>query len=176
MINYTELKKAIIKVCKQDGRGALNFSINGMKLNDAVKDEFGLIFLQNVFKSTQVDSTNIPLLGEYYKKEKLAWFNRSRQFMTVSFVVKEKLDERGRELVELLYDQNRSKDPSFDRADIVAELIAYYPCYSATIVSYKSEDPDRIGKISYNIVIRANVNAILMEEGEYYNPDNENNG
>ena len=69
MINYTELKKAIIKVCKQDGRGALNFSINGMKLNDAVKDEFGLVFLQNVFKSTQVDSTNIPLLGEYSKRK-----------------------------------------------------------------------------------------------------------
>jgi len=175
MINYTELKKAIIRVCKQDGRNVLNFSINGEKMNTAAKD-FGLIFLQNAFKSEQVTSANIPLIGEYYKKEKLAWFNRSRQFMVLSFVMEDKLDDKGRKLVAMLYDKNRSKDPAFDRSDIVAELLAYYPCYSATVVSYKSEDPDRIGRNSYNIVVRANINAILMEEEEYYNPDEENNG
>lgn len=170
ILDYNALKKTIVKNCKQDSANYLNFSINGKKLDQAVSN-YGLIFLYNNFKSEQITSANIPLVGEYFKRDKLAWFNRSRHFMTISFVVEDKLDDKGRKLVEMLKDENRSKDPSFDRADIVAELLAYYPCYSATIVSYRSEDPNRIGKNSYTVMVRANCVAIRDEEYQYYNDD-----
>ena len=168
-LDYNVIKKRIIKSCKQEGN-TLKFIIDYDKLNSNV-EEFGLIALKNTMVSKQVESRDIPLISEYFKREKLAWFNRSRHFLTLSFVVAEELDEKGQKLVDMLKDENRSKDPEFDRADIVAELLAYYPCYNATIVAYRSDDPNRLGKNSYTTIIRANINAIAREEYEYYNED-----
>jgi len=169
-LDYNLIKKCIVKACKQEGVNTLNFKIDYQKLNGSVA-EYGLVFLNNATMSRPVTSNDIALISEYFKKDKLAWFNRSRAFTTISFVIADSLDEKGRKLLNMLADENRSKDPSFDRADIVAEILAYYPCYNATIVSYRSDDPNRLGKNSYTTIIRANINAIMSEEYEYYNED-----
>ena len=51
----------------------------------------------------------------------------------------------------------------------MAKLLANYPCYNAVTVAYRSDDPNRLGKNSYTTIIRANINAINLEEYEYYN-------
>lgn len=170
-LDYNKLKKAIIKSCKQDGSNILNFSIMADSLNRMVENS-GLIFLFNDFNSEAVTGSNLALISEYFKNEKLAWFNRSRHFISLSFVVANSLDEEGLELVTQLKN-NRSKDPDFDRVKLLAKIISKYPCYNALVVAYRSDDPNRIGKNSYTIMIRGNVNAILAEEEDYYN-DEEN--
>lgn len=169
MIDYNLLKKKILKSCKQTGT-TLEFIINSKQLDDLVRP-LGLAFIYNDFKSEQVSGSNIPLLSEYFKGDKLSWFNRSRHFIVLSFIDLESLDEKGEKILEDLQNKNRSEDPSYDRADAVAELLAYYPCYNAAVVSYRSEDPERMGRNSYTIIVRANINAILKQQEEYYNPD-----
>lgn len=165
-LDYNILKKKILKACKQPGQ-TLEFIVDAKKLNLSV-EELGLAFAYNDMKADPVNSGVIPLIGEYFKGDKLSWFNRSRYYLTLTFVDLESLDERGHKILAALQSKDRSEDPSFDRVDYVAELLAYYPCYNATIVSYRSEDPERIGKNSYTIIIRANTNAILKQQKEYY--------
>ena len=172
MIDYNVLKKKILKSCKQPGK-TLEFIIDAKQLDTLVRP-LGLAFIYNDFKSEQVTGSNIPLLSEYFKREKLSWFNRSRHFSVISFVDLESLDEKGTKMLEDLQTKDRSEDPSFDRADLVAEFLAFYPCYNAAVVSYRSEDPERMGKNSYTIIVRANINAILKQQEEYYTPDDEN--
>ena len=173
-LDYKILKKKILKAVRQPGQ-TLEFVVNAKQLDTLVRP-LGISFIYNDFQSEQVTGSNIPLLSEYFKREKLSWFNRSRHFSTLTFVDLESLDDRGNRILEELQRKDRSEDPSFDRADYVAELLAYYPCYNATVVSYRSEDPERMGKNSYTIIIRANINAILKQQYEYYhgenNPDN----
>jgi len=171
-LDYNILKKKILKSCKQPGT-TLEFTIN-MKQLDTLVRPLGLAFIYNDFKSEPVTGSNIPLLSEYFKGDKLSWFNRSRHFSTLTFVDLESLDEDGEKILENLQSKNRSEDPSYDRAKDVADMIANYACYNATIVSYRSEDPEKIGKNSYTIIVRANINAILKQQEEYYNPDDEN--
>ena len=169
-LDYNKLKKSIIKSCKQDGTNILNFSIMADNLNRLVEN-YGLIFLYNDFNSEAVTGSNLALISEYFKKEKLAWFNRSRHFISLSFVVTDSLDEEGLKLVAQLKD-NRSKDPDFDRVKILSAILSNYSCYNALVVAYRSDDPNRIGKNSYTIMVRGNVNAILDEENDYYNSNN----
>lgn len=170
-LDYNKLKKSIIKSCKQEGANILNFTIAADNLNRLV-DEFGLIFLYNDFKSEQVTGSNIALIGEYFKNDKLAWFNRSRHFISLSFVVRDKLDEEGLDLIDKLMKDNRSKDPDFDRTKIIAKILSKYPCYNTLTIAYRSDDPNRIGRNSYSIMVRANNIAILDEESDYYNDNN----
>jgi hypothetical protein len=171
-LNYSVLKRNILRVCKQTNPNSLEFTVSTTKLNNSVKD-CGLTFLFNDYKSEQVTGSNIPLIGEYFKKDKLSWFNRARHFAILSFVVTEDLDEVGLEIIERLSDKNRADDPAYDRVADVAKILADYPCYNAIIVSYRSEDPNKIGKNSYAILVRANINAILKEQEDYYHDDSE---
>ena len=168
--DYKKLKKCIVKACKQESPNALNFTIAADNLYRSA-ESIGLLFLYNDFNSEQVTGSNISLIGEYFKNDKLAWFNRSRHFIALSFVVKDKLDEEGFLLVQQLINDNRSKDPDFDRTKILAKILSKYPCYNSLVVAYRSDDPNRINKNSYSIMVRANNIAILDEESDYYNPD-----
>lgn len=172
-LDYKILKKKILKAVRQPGK-TIEFVVNAKQLDTLVRP-LGLGFVYNDFQSEQVTGSNIPLLSEYFKQEKLSWFNRSRHFSTLTFVDLESLDEKGNKILEELQSKDRSEDPSFDRADYVAELLAYYPCYNATVVSYRSDDPERLGKNSYTIIIRANINAILKQQHDYYHGENDDN-
>ena len=100
--DYKKLKKCIIRSCKQNSANTLNFTIAADNLYKSAEN-IGLLFLYNDFNSEQVTGSNIPLIGEYFKNDKLAWFNRSRHFIALSFVVKDKLDEEGFLLVQQLF-------------------------------------------------------------------------
>ena len=92
-LDYNILKKKILKSCKQPGT-TLEFIINSKQLDTLVRP-LGLAFIYNDCKSEQVTGSNIPLLSEYFKREKLSWFNRSRHFITLTFLDLEGLDEKG---------------------------------------------------------------------------------
>lgn len=169
-LDYNLIKKCIIRACKQVSPVTLDFKVNAEKLNEFV-EPYGLIYLNNDLTSRFVMPSDVPLISEYFKKQKLSWFNRSRQFVTTSFVVAESLDERGRKIIADLYDKNRIDDPNFDRVEAVADILADYPCYNAVVVAYRSDDPNRLGKNSYTIIIRANVNVISSPDYEYNNED-----
>lgn len=174
-IDYNAIKRCIIKACKQENSIVLDFKINADKLNASVQ-ELGLTFIDNFTRSKPVTSNDIALISEYFKKEKLSWFNRSREFVSLTFVLNESIDEECAKMIRDLHDKNREKDPEFDRVALLAKISANYPCYNAVTVAYRSDDPNRLGKNSYTTIIRANVNAINKEEYDYYNPEDENNG
>lgn len=169
-MDYNFIKKCIIKACKQEGNVSLDFKINADKLNASV-EECGLVFLDNFTSSRLVTSSDIPLISEYFKKQKLSWFNRSREFVVLSFILADSIDERCDRMIRDLHDKNRQKDPNFDRVAVMADILANYPCYNAVTVAYRSDDPNRLGKNSYTTIIRANVNAISREDYEYNNDD-----
>lgn len=170
-IDYSTIKRCIIKSCKQESSKTLNFKIDSNKLNDLVKKECNLSFIDNGTISRPVKSFDIPLISEYFKKEKLEWFNRSKHYTSITFIDEESLDDEAKRLLVMLHDSNRIANPEFDSVEAVAYLLANYPCYSAVVVAYQSGDPNRIGKNSYTIIIRANVNAITKEGYEYNNED-----
>ena len=61
-------------------------------------------------------------------------------------------------------------DPNDDKVNDVAELLANYPCYNATIVAYKNNNPKfiKLNKPSYIIQIRAN-KVIITNSNYQYN-------
>lgn len=169
-VDYNSIKKCIVRATKQLSPKTLAFKINADKLNESVR-ESGLVFIDNGTSSRGVESEDIPLISEYFKKDKLEWFNRSRHFTTITFIQADKMDEEAERLVILLHDVKQSEDRDFDRVEAVSYLLANYPCYSATVVAYQSNDPRKLGKNSYTIIMRANVVAITQEEYEYNNED-----
>lgn len=169
-LDYNMVKKYIIKACDQLNEVALDFLIDEEKLNNLVK-QCGLVYLNTTAKSRFVTSSDIPLISEYFKKQKLSWFNRSRQFVSLSFITENSIDERAQKIINDLYDKTRVDDPNFDRTEAMADLLADYPCYNAVVVAYRSDDPNRLGKNSYTIIIRANVNVISSPDYEYNNQD-----
>lgn len=168
-IDYNAIKRCIVKCCKQESPVALDFKVNADKLNSMV-EEFELTFLDNFTTSKPVTFSDIPLISEYFKKQKLSWFNRSREYVVLSFILTSSIDHESAELIKQLRDKNRQKDPGFDRVAVMSKLLGKYPCYNAVTVAYRSDDPNRLDRNSYTTIIRANVNAISMEEYEY-NPD-----
>lgn len=169
-LDYSLIKKDIIKACDQLNEVALDFTVDEEKLNNLVKKS-GLVYLNTNAKSRFVTSYDIPLISEYFKKQKLSWFNRSRQFVSLSFITEDSIDERAQKIIEDLYDKTRVDNPNFDRTEAMADLLADYPCYNAVVVAYRSDDPNRLGKNSYTIIIRANINVISSPDYEYNNQD-----
>lgn len=169
-LDYSLIKKDIIKACDQLNEVALDFTVDEEKLNNLVKKN-GLVYLNTNAKSRFVTSSDIPLISEYFKKQKLSWFNRSRQFVSLSFITEDSIDERAQKIIEDLYDKTRVDNPNFDRTEAMADLLADYPCYNAVVVAYRSDDPNRLGKNSYTIIIRANINVISSPDYEYNNQD-----
>ena len=76
-LDYNLIKKCIIRASKQESQTTLDFVINAEKLNEYV-EPYGLVFLKNGIKSRFVKSTDIPLISEYFKKQKLSWFSLYR--------------------------------------------------------------------------------------------------
>ena len=69
-----------------------------------------------------------------------------------------------------LIEELKSEDPTIDRTGIVSNLVANYPCWFATVVSYQSNNPKYLGKPSYEIKCRAN--KVVITNSDYqYNPN-----
>ena len=165
-VEYKVLKSNIIRSCFS--KKGIHFNIDYDKLYSS-SQEIGLTLLKDGLESRLVKTDDIPFLNEYFVKNKLEWFERDREFTVISFFVNDKLDDYAKNLIAKI-EKPDSDDPDEDKIHDMAELVAKYPCYFATIVSYKNLDPKRIGKPSYFIICRANKVAIKDQAYEY-NPE-----
>ena len=168
-VEYKVLKNAILKSCVGEIRGT-KFHINADKLSTSV-DDMGLIFVKNDrLVSTPVSEHDIIFLSEYYKEDKLKWIDSDKQFATMLFVDADKRDEKLDILLSILDPDNCDEDG--DKVSAMSTIIAEYPCTLATIVSYRSNDPNRIdSRPSYFIICRANSITIKDENYKYYHGD-----
>lgn len=166
-IKYSVLKNLIIKSCRNEKPG-IKFIVNYDKLSKLV-DEIGLCMVNVGTKSKDVSSNDIALLSEYFKGNKLSWFNSEREYTTLVFVLKDAIDEKCEELISEM-NKTLIDDPDLDKVKNLSTIIAEYPCYFATIVSYKSNDPNRCDRASYEIKPRANT-VMIKREDYKYNPD-----
>lgn len=168
-VDYNVLKSNIIKSCIQVEKDELLFEVNYDKLSD-LSEDIGLAVVDVGTKSKAVEAKDIIILSEYFKGKKLSWFNENKEYTQLVFV---KLDNADDHLLELLEDMNTNEvdDPDIDKAATLAEIIANYPCYTATVVAYNSNNPERLGKISYMIGCRANTITITQENYKYNEKD-----
>ena len=167
-VDYKVLKSNIIKSCVAKRHGSIDFGIDIDRLSELVND-YNLIPIATNLDARKVVPENIAYLGEYFEKERLAWFNHEKMFTVVTFIRQDdKFNERAQELLDKMK-QAQVDDPDNDKVAVMSELLANYSCYNATVVSYRNDSPRRIGKPSYVIVIRAN--KVVIKSSDYqYNP------
>lgn len=155
-INYRVLKSNIVHSCKQVGDG-IEFEVDFNKLVEETA-EIGLIPIKIGLQSKKITSDIIPYLSEYFEKDHLAWITDDKNYTILAFVVSSSLDE---ETLEKIKSYNDSDDIS---VSTISKILSSYPCYYATVVSYKSNTPKRIGRPSYEIICRANKVVIKNKE------------
>jgi hypothetical protein len=155
-INYRILKSNIVHSCKQVGEG-IEFEVDFDKLTEETS-EIGLIPIKIGLRSNKITSDIIPYLSEYFEKDHLAWITDDKNYTILAFVVSSSLDE---ETLEKIKSYNSIDSLS---VSIVSKILSSYPCYYATVVSYKSNTPKRIGRPSYEIICRANKVVIKNKE------------
>ena len=176
-IDYNDIKLAIEKSAKRNDKVSrdLAFTVDPNRLDSLLNNQ-NITVVRKCLDSRPVSLTSIPLLSEYFTKSRLAWFNEDKEFTTYIFVrsdidlPKEQAD-RLLEILHILNDEDRQdEDPNTDEIKLLAELVAYYPCYFATTVSYAKDEPGKYPKLSYSIVCRAN-KIVIASERYKYNPD-----
>ena len=163
-VNYKDLKSNIIKALSQISEGSMQFFVNLNKLSDLTED-MHLLPLNVGLESKQIMPGLIPYLSEYFEKTQLSWIDAEKFSTVIVFIDTTSLNKTALDLI----DQLRSDDLDIDRTKIVATLVADYPCYFATIVSYQNNNPKYFGTPSYEIVCRAN--KVVIKSSDYqYNP------
>lgn len=186
-MNYNELRK-IVASCIRNIKGNENhFSINTSKLIKKVK-ELGLIpvLYKDSYESKEVTVEDVVILSEYFKEDKLQWFDGTRTFAFLTFIREEDVDDN---LQNLLQDLNEWKfnekekgsckvKPAIEQAkdeccrackqryiDIKStyiSIISAYPCYHTVIAKWVKKE-----SISLNIRFRANsllINSDIEEK------------
>ena len=166
-VDYKVLKNRIIRSCKVTGKEIVDFSIDFDRLEEECRD----LHLTPIFfglNAKRVTPELVPYLNEYFKDTNLSWFNSSKFSTVISFINSNHIDGKALELLNKLKTP-QVDDPSDDKVNDVAELLANYPCYSATVVSYKSNNPKfiKLNKPSYVIQIRANKVVITNSDYQY---------
>lgn len=166
-VDYRMLKNSIIKSCTQKSTGSMHFRVDFEKLSEKVKD-LNLVPVNVGMEGKKVGIEDIPYISEYFEKSRLSWFTESKCSTVICFVDSESIDDKAKELINKV-NTKQVDEPDVDKVEAFATLVAEYPCYFATIVSYQSNDPKRVGRISYEIVCRAN--KVVIKSSDYqYNP------
>lgn len=166
-VDYKVLKGRIIRSCKVTGKEIVDFSIDFDKLVEECK-ELNLTPIYFGMNAKRVTPELIPYISEYFKDTNLSWFNSSKFSTAISFINSNYIDGKALELLEKLKTP-QVDDPNDDKVNDVAELLANYPCYSATIVAYKSNNPKiiKLNKPSYIVQVRANKVVITNSNYQY---------
>ena len=168
-VNYNDLKYAIRKSCRGIKEFSMDFAINFDKLENLVKGQH-LLPIRVGCNPKRVEPDNIPFLNEYFEKSKLSWFNDNKFFTVLVFLDTSSIDETAVNIIRRI-NKPDSEDPDNDKVKDIAMLTAYYPCYYATVVSYKNEDPHKRNLPSYEIVCRANKIVIKSSDYQYNHKD-----
>jgi hypothetical protein len=169
-VDYKNLKQCIIKSCSPEQISYSNkFKVNLDKLTSLLAD-YNLIPIPVGEASKPVVKEVIPFISEYFEKKRLLWFSEEKQFTVLTFVDAENLSEYDIDKINnLAIDQ--TADPEYDKTHAMAEIVANYPCYFATVVSYKNNDPKNFGRLFYEIVCRANKVVIKSSDYQYNHRD-----
>ena len=166
-VDYKVLKSNIIKACSPKTKNGYSFEVNYDKLKSLVEG-LELTPVNVGMECKRVHPEAIPFLSEYFEKSKLSWFNDEKYYTVLTFVKSDAIDERCQMLLDRLQ-MPQEDDPDNDKVHDMSTLVADYPCYFATVVSYRNDSPNRCGKPSYVIVCRAN--KIVIKSSDYqYNP------
>ena len=169
-VNYRTLKSIIIKACKnKKGGHPANFYINFDKLTE-LSEEINLVPMFVGLDPVKMIPEVIPFMSEYFDKSHLVWLSDSKFHTTITFIDKEYIDDKAAELLDKLKTL-QVDDPELDKVQVYSELIANYPCYFATIVSYKSNSPKSGNHPTYEIACRANKVTIKMSDYQYNHKD-----
>ena len=166
-VDYRILKNKIIRSCKPVGKEIADFEVDFDRLVENCA-ELHIVPIYFGLEAKRVTPVNIPFLNEYFKDENLSWFNSAKFLTVLSFIHTDSIDEKAEELLAKLR-RDQVDDPADDKVNDVAELLANYPCYSAVVVGYKSNNPKYIkaGKPSFVIQIRANKVTISNSDYQY---------
>lgn len=169
-VNYKVLKSNIIKACRAvKGLDPTDFKVDYNKLYELVEDN-NLIPLCVGMDPVAVEPEVIPLMQEYFNKSHVLWLSKFMHTTTLCFMDAEYRDEKADDLLCKLR-QPQVDDPDLDKVKVYAELIANYPCYFATIVSYKNNAPGKGNRPSFEVSCRANKVVIKMSDYKYYHKD-----
>lgn len=167
-VNYKILKSNIIKACRQVKEDSIEFRIAHNKLVDLVSDN-NLYPINIGMHCRAVNPEIIPFISEYFEKNRLSWFTEGKFYTNLVFVDTENLSTEEKAEVINTCSTTTIENPDYDRTHAVADIVAKYPCYFATVVSYKNNDPNNIGKPFYEIVCRAN-KVVIKSSAYKYNP------
>lgn len=163
-LDYKVLKSNILKCCRSE-RESTKFIVNYDKLYHMV-NSMGLIMVNVGTKSKEVQPSDVVYLSEYFKGKRLSWISEYKQFTTLVFIQSEHINDKAEKLLDII-NSSIIDNPSIDKVKALSTLIAEYPVYFSTIISYMSNDPQKYGKASYEIKCRANLISIQQEEYEY---------
>lgn len=186
-MDYNVLRK-IVAGCVRNVKGdESQFRINVNELTKRVQ-ELGLIpvLYKNNYESKTVTVEDVVLLSEYFKEDKLNWFDGHRTYEIISFIREEDVDEDLQNLLQdlatiRLNDTNeytpcnikpiasQAKDECcrackqrvLDAKSTLISIISSYPCYTTVIAKWVKED-----SVSLNIRFRANSLLINSESSE----------
>ena len=171
-----------------------DFKINMFVLAKKLKPLglFPLVYKKNDW-SKRVEPSDIPLLMEYFKGEKIQWFDGRKSFLSLVFLREEDLDDPLQELLQDLTfamelekekmilpcgmkyvkgkkkEEKKFKCPELeegkDIVSILASIVSTYPCYTAIVARWIKPE-----SISLNIRFRAN--SVLLAEENNTSEDN----
>lgn len=172
-VDYNKLKVNIRKACRHH-KGELFFIVNYEKLSN-LANTMGLSLLNTGLRSRRITGIDIGFISEYLKNEKLEWIDGNKQFTVLTFLQTSSIDEKCKQDLALIegYESERIDCTRIDKANLLAKIIANYPCVSCLVVGYISADPNRYGKVSYNITCRMNNIFIRGQLSEAYAPDDD---
>ena len=175
-VNYNKLKINISKSCRAKRNGNKEFMINYDKLSE-LSANMGLTLVNTGLKSRPIHAFDIGFISEYLKGEKLTWVDCNKDYTVLTFIRSSAIDSDCKDLLTLIegYERENIDCTGIDKVKLVGKLVAKYPCVNCLVVSYKTNDPDKIGRLYYNITCRSNTILIREQLAENYGPD-KNNG
>lgn len=166
-MNYKILKRLIARSAERTGKRNVDFKIDINSLNNELA-ELELTCLPYGLTARRISVNDIPMLGEYYREDKMNWLSDEKYITSLIFVDTNKIDDNLTNLIEQLQVKYED-DPDIDHVAILAEILGSYPCYLSVVVSYQNNSPNSVGKNSYYIACRAN--KVIIKDPEYvYTP------
>lgn len=163
-VDFNAVKTAIRKSYHLGSIG-LKFCIDYNRL-DAEVAQYGLKCVRTIPESKLIKMDDVTGIAEYYKGPKLLWISDEKEFNNIIFIKIESIDNVARELMDKL-ETPQVDEPSFDKIEAIAKILANYPCYTAICVSYRSNDPNRHGLIGMEIAMRASTVTIKNDNYRY---------
>lgn len=164
-VDYKILKNRIIRSCFSNAKEIVDFKIDFEKLESDCR-ELGILPMYFGLDARRVKPEIVPFLNEYFKDENLSWFTDNKFYTVLSFIHTDYIDEKATELLDKLKIKQED-DPSIDKVHIIAELLANYPCYSAAVVSYKSNNPKFIKTCKPSFIIQIRANKVTITNSDY---------